>query len=1438
MDINELESYRLSDAVKFHNRLNPVLWATDEHLHPKVRQALLKIADDFREFLGVNDLKIQDITVSGSNAAYNYTDHSDIDLHLVVDMPDDPVYRELFDAKKYQYNDEHNIRIGPYEVELYVQDAAEPHISQGIYSVRDGEWRSVPRRRRADVNDISVRAKYEDLGQRAEAAIESGDLQRIRTVIDAIKNMRRAGLADNGEFGAENLAFKLLRNQGLIDQLYAARGAAEDREMSLLERRKKKKSKSKKRWTWGGFWNPGFGYYGLAGSESGEGSGDGGGGGESMRESPDGVSAGTHMFLSEQEVEGTIKKFIRDTARRLDIKKMPRVFFHRSDAWSKRRHSFGMYDPESHELHVSLANRHLLDILRTTAHELAHCRQHEIDPLPPDAGHTGSPFEDEAHAVAGEIMRDFADAHPELFSQDLREDIMGMVPASTARAIAGMCAAVGLSGCVTTADLRTVQTLGRTVQSMERYGVAGAQEEATQELKNYLRARQGDANAQNQSNLYRLEKQQQQAQPQSGSRPLPSRILSREPQQEDYDPDHPPGPESRPTMPAGTVRVDVSDMYDWYKLGQHISNLKGLGRHDFGQGPPSTIVAFGSEPIEHQYIRDLEKTGLSTTDIDPVDPKQPKGMKRQRVDPTFNVSENASGYIPTRRQARDPRFSMALTVDVQPGEVGRQANKLGLKTDSQGRPDLLIRNLRNALKEFKTTGRLPNTVMESAPLSEINMSPGALKKFAQTNDLAQRVIVGFELEMCFRNLGAGLSYGLEDERVTRGMDLDDLITMFREYVSRSDRGYQRMEDAYRESHWEKVDDNIDQDAVEELAREKARDDIDSDYLEERVKAILNDEPDLDEDVVREAVIENILDANWRDHEDEAREEVEQDVHNNLDYSFGDWLYENFNWLSQVAYEYDLGVPFNDDDDRGEAFDSYAMETAAADLTEMTGLQVDIGSGYHSVRRRPDVIVIEADSSIEPDRGDAAAEVITPPLPLKQSLDLLKTLIAWAKKYGGYSNDSTGLHVNMSIRGAEDIDYVKLMLMIGDQHVLDQFGRLGNHYAMSAVKKLQQSARYKGLVEQQEQTVPEKMLDLMRQGMTKLAAQILQSDVGQGKYTSVHIKPGYVEFRSPGGEYLDRSLDELNSTVLRFARGMAAAADPEDAREEYAKKLYRVLSGYTEATTMKRGSDTRYRTEVEHEQTQDILKLFARYSAGTLSGPELKKEWARTVLDVDQPETRADPKYWTVVDTRTDQVLEKIAADNEGAAAVIFVNRYKDRDNYQYLSLVPPSGQADATSPGKGRRKELAKQISQGPRWWTVRNQVTQDQVLIHARTEADAETRARLQTGWSDRDPVRTRLSTAQEIEDKTSMVPSGGTVQARATPGSPQAAFGNIGGGEFSGQWKIVDSQDRVLHTFGGIGNAQADANRYAAAWLGRNRPDLVGQEVAVWPVMRDAES
>jgi pterin-4a-carbinolamine dehydratase len=108
--------------------------------------------------------------------------------------------------------------------------------------------------------------------------------------------------------------------------------------------------------------------------------------------------------------------------------------------------------------------------------------------------------------------------------------------------------------------------------------------------------------------------------------------------------DRPYGPETKPTMPAGTVKVDVSDVYDWYKLGMHISDLEGMGKHDFGKGPPSAILSFGSEDLEHEYIQNLKKLGLTTTDLDPAAHKKKKG---QKTDPTYNVESVVEGKFRT-----------------------------------------------------------------------------------------------------------------------------------------------------------------------------------------------------------------------------------------------------------------------------------------------------------------------------------------------------------------------------------------------------------------------------------------------------------------------------------------------------------------------------------------------------------------------------------------------------------------------------------------------------------------------------------------------------------------------------------------------------------------------------------------------------------------------
>jgi hypothetical protein len=235
MNIKELDSYHIEDAINFHEDLNPQLWINDT-MRKEVRSTLKEISDDFLIFLGIKNIAVIDIRVSGSNAAYSYTPYSDIDLHIIIDfdqISNDSVYKELFDAKKYQYNDVHDIEIRGYDVELYVQDSKQHHESLGEYSIVQNDWVRIPSKRRANLNDTATHAKYHKLRDLILLAISNDDLSSIEQTTDIIRKYRNAGLTREGEFSPENLVFKILRRKGYIEKLWNKRQELEDKKLSL-----------------------------------------------------------------------------------------------------------------------------------------------------------------------------------------------------------------------------------------------------------------------------------------------------------------------------------------------------------------------------------------------------------------------------------------------------------------------------------------------------------------------------------------------------------------------------------------------------------------------------------------------------------------------------------------------------------------------------------------------------------------------------------------------------------------------------------------------------------------------------------------------------------------------------------------------------------------------------------------------------------------------------------------------------------------------------------------------------------------------------------------------------------------------------------------------------------------------------------------------------
>jgi hypothetical protein len=794
---------------------------------------------------------------------------------------------------------------------------------------------------------------------------------------------------------------------------------------AIVERKKKKKRKTAKRTfkygRFGGWWYPGFHDDSGATADSG---GDGGGG-ESVREAstPDGVAASTQMFLNETEKTTILRDFITRTMQRLRLTDPPRVLFHKNKTWAEQNRSFGQFDPDTNTLHVSLPDRHVMDIMRTIAHELTHAKQNEQHTLPDTAGETGSTWENSANAMAGIIMRDMAQENPDLFEADLREGAL-----NKAAAAAALSAALAMPAAAQDQDQDREPQRGPTVgqvlgTALKLYGISRIREpqvraEVEQEFRNYLRAQQGDPNAQNQSEIYQWEREQ------------------------------------------------------------------------------------------------------------------------RRVD-------EASGYIPTAKQRRDPRFKTALTVDVRPGQTGREANKLALDTDAQGRPGLLTKKLANALREFKEkdivsercwTGyrqagmkkkgdrMVPNCVPveEDTELTEVDMSPGALKRWAQS-DAAQRVRVGFEFEMYFPNTSSDDSNDddpYDYDRDDRPYSIQDVIDFFSEGNNPSPRGTlnrleEQMYEQYSEWRQEAIDGEMTESDFFEFMDEM--DDTEDIRTDKQAEFRLQAEEDLGDEAGRDEISDRVqelwinwVDTQWnrgdsvymeqyRDYVSEAQEE---------NFSEEAWLRSEYRYMSDVQNEWSLDWPHMNERYREGGQDP---ETWADELSSVIGMPVKSG-GYHGTRRGESHANLEYDSSLDSpeDSDDAGLELITPYRPLPEALGILDRVIEYANRMGIYTNKSTGLHMNVSLEDVPNVDWVKLVLFLGDTYILDTFERRANTYARSSMMKLMDKVRER----RAEQDVSEaendraiyggeldidRAMGLMRGNMIELAKQAVQAGLGRDKY---------------------------------------------------------------------------------------------------------------------------------------------------------------------------------------------------------------------------------------------------------------------------------------------------------------------------------------------------
>ena len=226
-----------------------------------------------------------------------------------------------------------------------------------------------------------------------------------------------------------------------------------------------------------------------------------------------------------------------------------------------------------------------------------------------------------------------------------------------------------------------------------------------------------------------------------------------------------------------------------------------------------------------------------------------------------------------------------------------------------------------------------------------------------------------------------------------------------------------------------------------------------------------------------------------------------------------------------------------------------------------GRPVNYSSRYHGATRAAGHYCIEPDSSLRPDanrRSYVGIEFVTPPLPVNDLFRDLAKVKAWARQYRCYTNQTCGLHMNVSVDIPpgktlnQKLNYVKLVLLMGDEAVLREYGREFNGMCKSAMQQLRNKARTNP-------ALCTEILTQLRADFYKKAGRILHNGTTT-KYESVNVKQGYVEFRSPGGDYLSKSTEQLENTMLRFVVALDAACDTNKYRRLYRERLEELVSG--------------------------------------------------------------------------------------------------------------------------------------------------------------------------------------------------------------------------------------------------------------------------------------
>jgi hypothetical protein len=470
-----------------------------------------------------------------------------------------------------------------------------------------------------------------------------------------------------------------------------------------------------------------------------------------------------------------------------------------------------------------------------------------------------------------------------------------------------------------------------------------------------------------------------------------------------------------------------------------------------------------------------------------------------------------------------------------------------------------------------------------AILDEAEMTPKAFRDFLASS-LVTGMKMGFELESVIHNVRSESDGETEndmgyDERVT---DIDGILDFF---SGGDDPNGERTLNTLRNNLYDDFMQWQDAEFDEYFRTDEAQTDLKEfirGYLEE--KDYTDRQQKLEFDRAEEGQVSDV----YAEAEMSGIEKLRDEFNDSGDSDFEKYCdVMDMNYMSDVLnkYEHYLYWPYTTYSDENDSY--LNLEYVADELKSETGIDATYDDSYHSVSREraqeKGQWIIEPDSSIDADESeDAGLEFISPALEINEALKQMQQVLEFIRGHG-YTNTSTGLHINISVPdyNVDKLDYVKLAIFLGDKYVLEQFDRLSNHYCDGAYKKIGNK------VQQMKGDELKAVMNKMKEGLTLAASKIIHTGY-TSKYTSINTKEGYIEFRSPGGNYLDDPVEKLTNTALRMALALRIATDENMYKKEYQKRLYKVLNDAGEQDDLVKFKDYVAKFQTADKETRSYI----------------------------------------------------------------------------------------------------------------------------------------------------------------------------------------------------------------------------------------------------------